>query len=100
METLTTNRENIVLLITAVKEGVRLRSGKARKTRLREVNAKLSQGLTVSTDRVIMVCVTCKNLLELKTSFGFERAARVLAGGMLGITGQKTGELRVLVKVM
>lgn len=52
---LSRNRENIVSVITAVKEGVCLRSDKARETRLREANTKLSQGLTVSTARVIMV---------------------------------------------
>lgn len=63
MEALTTNRENIMAMITAVKEGVRLRSIKAYETRLREADSKLLQGLTVSTDRVIMVCIGY--LLEL-----------------------------------
>uniref|UniRef100_A0A1I7VYD8 Zinc finger in N-recognin family protein n=1 Tax=Loa loa TaxID=7209 RepID=A0A1I7VYD8_LOALO len=58
METLTTNRENIMSVITAVKEGMRLRSGKARETRLKEVDAKMIQGLTISTDRIIMELLT------------------------------------------
>uniref|UniRef100_A0A158Q763 UBR-type domain-containing protein n=1 Tax=Elaeophora elaphi TaxID=1147741 RepID=A0A158Q763_9BILA len=58
METLATNRENIVSLITAVKEGVRLRSTKARERRLKEADAKLMQGLTISTDRIIMEPLT------------------------------------------
>ncbi|CAG9534494.1 unnamed protein product [Cercopithifilaria johnstoni] len=54
MEALTANQKNITSLIIAVKEGMRLRSTKARESWLREADAKLMQGLTVSTDRVIM----------------------------------------------
>ncbi|VDK62634.1 unnamed protein product [Onchocerca ochengi] len=58
METLTADRENILSLITAVKEGVGLRSAKARETRLREIDTKLAEGLIVSTDRIIMEPLT------------------------------------------
>ncbi|KAL3998511.1 E3 ubiquitin-protein ligase UBR4 family protein [Acanthocheilonema viteae] len=58
MDALTVNRKNIISLITAVKEGVRLRSSKARETSLREADAKLMQGLIISTDRVIMEPLT------------------------------------------
>ncbi|MCP9258029.1 hypothetical protein DINM_001193 [Dirofilaria immitis] len=54
METLTNDRENIISLITAVKKGVCLRSIKAREIRIREMDAKLMQGLIISTDRIIM----------------------------------------------
>ncbi|KAK6106256.1 E3 ubiquitin-protein ligase UBR4 family protein [Brugia pahangi] len=72
MEVLTANRENIVSLITAVKEGVRLRSNKIRETRLNDVGAKLTQGLTISTDRVIMEPLTAcpKTLFDKRTETG------------------------------
>lgn len=85
MVALTTNRENIMSLITAVKEGVRLRSTKARETWLREADAKLMQGLRVSTDRVIMVCMGYLSWFQSFIWFG-ERIKREI----LVINGQWT----------
>ncbi|EJW86248.1 zinc finger protein [Wuchereria bancrofti] len=102
MEVLTANRENIVSLITAVKKGVRLRSNKARETRLKDVGAKLIQGLTVSTDRVIMEPLTAcpKTLFDKRTEAGKSVdniiASLEIGGTILLVTVQETSKIVLL----